>query len=149
MTARPRTRSPRGERGSAAIEAVVAGPAVVLLILLVVFGGRVALAHQSVQQVAADAARAASLARTQTEARAAANTAMHTGLDQQLTCTNPTLDLDLTGFGTPAGTPASVTATVTCRVTTTDLGLPAPGQLTITATMTSPIDTYRERRGHP
>lgn len=146
MTTRPHPRRRRDQRGSAAIEAVVAGPVVVLLILLVVFGGRVALAHQSVQTVAADAARAASLARTQTDARTAANTAMHTGLDQHLTCTNPTLDLDLTGFHTPVGTPANVTATLTCRVPTTDLGLPAPGQLTITATMTSPIDTYRERR---
>ena len=149
MTARPHPRPRRNQRGSAAIEAVVAGPAVVLMILLVVFGGRVALAHQTVQRVAADAARAASLARTQTEARAAADTALRTGLDQHLTCTNPTLDLDLTGFGTPAGTPASVTATLTCRVPTADLGLPIPGQIAITATMTSPIDTYRERRGHP
>ena len=64
------------ERGSAAIEAAVAGPAMVLLILLVVFGGRVALAHHAVQDTAADTARAASLARTQPEARSAATAAM-------------------------------------------------------------------------
>ena len=46
-----------GEQGSAAIEAVIAGPLVVLMVLLVVFGGRVALAHQSVQAIAANTAR--------------------------------------------------------------------------------------------
>ena len=98
----------RDERGSASIEAVIAGPAVVLLILLVVFGGRVALTHQSVQAVAADAARAASLARTQAEARTSAQAAVQAGLDQQLPCASHTFDLDLDGFTTPPGTPASL-----------------------------------------
>jgi Flp pilus assembly protein TadG len=133
------------ERGSASIEAVVAGPAVVLLILLVIFGGRVALAHQSVQSVAADAARAASLARTQTDARTSAQAAAAAGLDQQLPCARHNLDLDLTGFRAPVGTPATVSATLSCRVATADLGLPGLPDLTIEATMTSPIDTWRER----
>jgi Flp pilus assembly protein TadG len=134
------------ERGSASIEAVIAGPAVVLMILLVIFGGRVALAHQTVQGIAADTARAASLARTQTQARADATTTMQTGFDQHLTCTQQNLQLDLAGFRRPAGTPASVTATITCAVQTADLGLPIPAQLVITETATSPIDTYRARR---
>ena len=133
------------ERGSASIEAVVAGPAVVLLILLVIFGGRVALAHQTVQSVAADTARAASLARTQTEARTSAQAAAAAGLDQQLPCASHTVDLDLTGFRAPVGTPATVSATLSCRVATADLGLPGLPDLTIEATMTSPIDTWRER----
>jgi Flp pilus assembly protein TadG len=136
----------RDERGSASIEAVVVGPAVVLLILLVVFGGRVALAHQSVQGIAADAARAASLARTRTEARTAAQAVAQGRLAQQVPCATHTLDLDLTGFTKPAGTPASVTATVACRVATADLGLPGLPDLTIESTMTSPVDTWRERR---
>ncbi|MGC3994769.1 MAG: pilus assembly protein [Propionicimonas sp.] len=134
------------ERGSAAIEAAIAGPAMVLLILLVVFGGRVALAHQAVQATAADTARAASLARTQPEARSAATAAMDAGLNQQLTCTDSALALDLSGFGTPVGTPASVTATLTCRVPLADLGLPGPGSVVISESMSSPIDTFRERR---
>ena len=135
----------RDERGSASIEAVIAGPAVVLLILLVVFGGRVALAHQSVQAIAADAARTASLARTQTSARTSAEAAVQAGLDQQLPCASHTLDLNLNAFTKPAGTPAAVSATLACRVSTADLGLPGLPDLTIEATMTSPIDTYRER----
>ncbi len=134
------------ERGSASIEAVIAGPAVVLLIMLVVFGGRAAIAHQTVQTIAADTARAASLARTPTEARHAAEGALQAGFGQQPPCADHTLTLDLAGFNKPAGTPAAVAATLTCHVPAADLGLPVPGQLVITSTMTSPIDTYRERR---
>ena len=134
------------ERGSASIEAAIVGPAVVLLILLVVFGGRVALAHQTVQAIAADAARAASLARSHTDARHAAEAAANAGFDQQLPCANHTLDLDLAGFDKPAGTPASVSATVTCHIASGDLGLPGLPELAITSTMSSPVDTYRERR---
>ena len=136
----------RDERGSASIEAVIAGPAVVLLISLVILGGRVALAHQTVQAIAADTARAASLARTTSQARHAAAKAMDAGLDQQLTCAARSLDLDLSGFTKPVGTPAAVSATITCKVPTAELGLPIAGELTITATMTSPLDSYRERR---
>ncbi len=141
-----RHRRLRDERGSASIEAVIAGPAVILLILLVIFGGRVALAHQSVQGIAADIARAASLARSRAEARSSANTVAQAGLAQQLPCASHTVDLDLAGFTRPAGTPAAVTATVTCRVASGDLGLPGLPDLTIRSTMTSPIDTWRERR---
>lgn len=136
----------RDERGSAAIEAVVVGPAVVMLILLVAFGGRVALAHQTVEGIAADAARAASLARNQTDAHAAADRTVQAALAQQLPCASHSLNLDLAGFNRPVGTPANVSATVACRVATADLGLPGLPDLTIKATMTSPIDTYRERR---
>ena len=136
----------RDERGSAAIEAAVAGPAVVLMICLVILGGRVALAHQSVQTIAADSVRAASLARTASEARQAATTTMNTGFDQQLPCASRTLALDLAGFATPAGTPATVSATVSCQLTTAELGLPLPGPITVTGTMASPLDTYRGRR---
>lgn len=134
------------ERGSASIEAVIVGPAVVLLILLVVFGGRVALAHQTVQTIAADAARSASLARSKTDARHAAEAAVAAGFNQQLPCTSHTVRVDLAGFDKPAGTPAGVTAAVSCRVQTADLGLPGLPDLELASTMTSPIDTYRERR---
>lgn len=136
----------RDEHGSASIEAVIAGPVVMLLILLIIFGGRAALALQSVQAIATDTARAASLARSRAEANTAANAAMHAGFTQRLPCAQQTLALDLTGFDKPPGAPASVTATITCRLTSSDLGLPGLPELQISSTMTSPVDTYRERR---
>jgi len=59
---------PDCERGSATVEAVIGVPAFLLLLGLLIVGGRVAIAHQVVQSAASDAARAASIARTQTAA---------------------------------------------------------------------------------
>lgn len=137
----------KDERGSASIEAVVVGPVVVLLLCLVIFGGRVAMAHQSVQGIAADAARAASLARTSSQARSAAAQAVEAGLAQRQPCASHDLDLDVSGFAKPVGTPASVTAVLTCRIDTADLALPGvPGQISVRASMSSAVDTYRERK---
>ena len=61
-------------------------------------------------------------------------------------CDSQRVDVDTRGFGAPVGTPAKVTATVTCIADLSDISIPGlPGTRTITATMSSPIDTYRER----
>lgn len=143
-TARART---LGERGSAAIEIVLLVPALMLLLLFAVAGGRVAMAHGSVQQAAADAARAASIARTASSAHATAVSAASATLaNQGLTCTSMTVSLDTSGFARPVGTPASVGATVSCTVALADLAVPGlPDTRLVTATVTSPLDTYRGR----
>lgn len=135
------------ERGSEAIEAAVGVPAFLLFIALIIAAGRIAIAHQAVESAAAEAARAASIARTQVEANHVANSGAVASLaNQGLRCVSRTVDVNTAGFASPAGTPASVTATVTCRVDLADVAIPGlPGSTTITATMTSPIDTYRER----
>lgn len=137
----------RDERGSAVIEAVVGVPAFMLFVLLIIAGGRLAIAQQVVQAAAADAARSASIARTQGQARTAGTGGAATSLaNQALRCASRRVDVDTTGFAAPVGTPAKVTATVTCVVDLSDVTLPGlPGTRTITATMSSPIDTYRER----
>ena len=140
----------RREQGSSVVEVVILVPALGLFLALIVAGGRLAVAHQAVEASAAQAARSASLARTPTDARAAATTGATASLDaQHLRCTRTRVSLDTTGFDPPVGTPASVTATVSCTVDLADLSvLPGlPGQVTITATVESPLDTYRER--HP
>ena len=63
----PRRRDP-ADRGSATIEAVIGVPAFLLFVGLIIFAGRVAVAHQAVESAAAAAARSASIARTQQEA---------------------------------------------------------------------------------
>jgi len=140
-------RRPDRERGSAVIEAVIGVPAFMLFVLLIVFAGRVAIAHQGVQSAAADAARSASIARTQGAAQTAGDTAAATSLaNQHVNCTVTTISVDTTGFASPVGTPAKVMASVSCQVNLSDIWLPGvPGTKTITATMSSPLDTYRER----
>ncbi|MFT4217435.1 MAG: TadE/TadG family type IV pilus assembly protein [Micropruina sp.] len=133
-----------GERGSAAIEAVIVIPVMILLLLLVMAGGQIALARQTVQAIATDTARTASLARTAPTAKKSALAAAHQALDQQVACPDRNIEMDLRGFAAPVGTPASVSVTVTCRVST--LGLPGLPGVTVTATMQSPIDSYRGRQ---
>ena len=135
------------ERGSAVIEAAIGIPAFMLFVALIIFAGRVAIAHQGVQSAAADAARSASIARTQDVAQTAGNTAATTSLaNQHVNCVTTTVSVDTSGFASPVGTPARINATVTCHVDLSDLSLPGvPGSKAIIATMFSPLDTYRER----
>lgn len=118
-----------------------------LFVALIVFAGRVAIANQAVGSAANEAARAASISRTQGQAGDTARTAATTALiNQKVNCLSTTVTVDTTGFASPVGTPASVQATVTCVVNLSDLSVPGvPGTRTVTATMSSPLDTYRER----
>lgn len=137
----------RNDRGSAAVEIAAITPVLVALIMLVIFGGRVALTRQAVQTAAADAARAASIERTAATAKSAAIRAAQVSLNNQnLTCASSNVIVDVTQFARPVGTPASVVVRVVCAIATADLGLPLPGTVQSQATMTSPLDTYRERR---
>jgi Flp pilus assembly protein TadG len=135
------------ERGSATIEAVIGVPAFLLFVLLIMAAGRIALARQAVEASAAEAARSASISRTQHQAKTdGASGAAISLRNQGVRCTSQRVDIDASGFVAPVGTPARVTATVTCVADLSDLSIPGlPGRRTITATMSSPIDTYRER----
>lgn len=134
------------ERGASVIEVVILAPALGLFLALIIAGGRVALAHQAVEASAASAARSASLARTQDAANAAATSAATATLSSQRTrCVRTDVSVDTSGFASPVGTPASVGATVTCQVDLSGLLPGLPGSMAITASMRSPLDTYRER----
>lgn len=142
-----RGRSAQRERGSAAIEAAIGVPAFLLFVAMIIAAGRLAIAHSAVESAAADAARSASLARTQQAAQTAGSDAGAASLaNQSLQCKTRTIHVDTTGFATPVGRPATIQATVTCWVNLSDVALPGlPGTQKITATMKSPLDTYRER----
>jgi Flp pilus assembly protein TadG len=129
------------QRGSASLELVLVTPALVLLLLLVVAGGRIEQARGQIDGTAREAARAASIARTSTEARTAATQLASRRLaDQHLTCGSLTVVTDITEFH--AG--GSVTSTVRCTVDLSDLiGLGVPGSRVLTASATEPIDVYR------
>lgn len=136
-----------GDCGSASVEAVIGVPASLLLVGLLVLGGRIAIADQGVQAAAADAARAASIARTPAAAGTDATIAAHSSLTtQRLDCASTRVSVNSQALETPVGTPGQVSATVICALRLSDLGLPGlTGTKTITATMSSPLDTYRGR----
>jgi hypothetical protein len=142
-----RRREGHRERGSAAVEAVVGVPAFALFIGLIVFGGRAVVTHQSVQTAAADAARAASVERSSSSAREAALSAATASLSNQgIHCLDIDIAVDLREFRRTVGEAASISVSVRCRLDLSDLSVPGvPGSRLIEATMTSPIDTWREK----
>ena len=148
MTAqrRPRAAWRRDERGSAVIETVICVPAFMLFVFLIILGGRLAIAQQAVEAAASEAARTASMSRTQADAHSRAASGARASLDAQgLRCASTRVDVDTAGFAAPVGTPATVTATVACAIDVSDLPLPGLRTYTLTSTMSSPIDSYRER----
>ena len=147
--ARPNARSRRrDERGSVAIEAAIGVPAFGLFVAMIILGGRVEIANQAVDAAAYEAARAASIERTQSEAISSGKSAATSSLsDQGLQCATTNITVNAAAFNAPLGTTAQVTATVTCRVDLSDLTLPGvAGHRVITATASSPVDAFRERR---
>ena len=137
----------RTDRGSAALEAAIGVPAFLLFIALIIGAGRVAIARQAVEAAAAEGARSASIARTQSAADNDASASVAATLaNQQLQCATTQVVVDTAGFAKPVGTSAAVSVRVTCVVNLSDVAIPGlPGTLPITETMTSPLDTYRGR----
>lgn len=139
--------TPRDHRGSAAVEAVIGLPAFVLLVGLIVCGGRYANAHQSLQSAAAEAARTASIARdAHTAAVDATEAATSSITNQAIPCGQVDVDVDTGDFTKQAGQPGTVTVTVSCVLDLSDLAVPGtPGARTLSATMSSPLDTWRQK----
>jgi Flp pilus assembly protein TadG len=137
----------RDERGSAAIEAAIGVPAFALFVGLVIFGGRTATTHQALQSAAADAARSASLARNADVARVDARRAATSSItNQKIGCSAIDVAVDTSDFDKQPGVPGSVNVTVSCQLDLSDLAVPGvPGSRVMRATMSSPIDTGRER----
>ncbi|MGB7981069.1 MAG: TadE/TadG family type IV pilus assembly protein [Candidatus Nanopelagicales bacterium] len=142
-----RRRGWRSARGSATIELAILAPVLLALLGLVIVAGRITAAGSAVEQAASSAARAASLARDARSADASAQRAAQEALRQQgITCQPLLSAVDTAGFAVAVGAPASVTATIRCTVPLADVAVPGmPGTRTVSAEMTSPIDTFRGR----
>lgn len=137
----------RDQRGSAAVELTLAVPALMIILVLLVAGGRLWFARTSVSDAAYSAARTGSLARTAGGARSDAHAAADRSLATAgLRCASRSVGVDTGGFGVPVGTPATVDVAVTCVVPFADLTLPGmPGSITLRANGSSALDTYRGR----
>lgn len=131
----------RGERGTVAVEMAVIAPALLILMLLVVYAGKVSEADGNVERAAADAARAASLRQHPSDATDdAQSTAAADLASAGVPCLNVTTAVDTDDFD-PGGT---VTVTVSCEASMADVTLlGVPGRRTFTATAVEVIDTYR------
>ncbi len=137
----------RGVRGMmVAVETAIILPVLLLLVGLLIVLARGQLAQLTVASAAAQAARAASIERTTSSAvEAARGVAASSLAESGVECRSRHVTVDARGLLAPLGTPATVSVTVTC-VAEMGVGLPGfPDTRTLTATRTSPVDTYRTR----
>lgn len=138
----------RLEAGSVTVELALLTPALVVVLGLLVAGGRLWTARTTVAESADAAARAASLARDAGSAQVAGVDAGRAALTSAgLRCTAGAVQLQTAAFGVPVGTPATVRSRVTCTVSFADVLLPGmPGSMVLQAQGASALDTYRSRR---
>ncbi|MFI1177535.1 TadE/TadG family type IV pilus assembly protein [Streptomyces melanogenes] len=141
------SRQMRRDRGSYALETAILAPVMIGLLLLLIAFGRVTDAAGAVDSAARAAARAASLERDASTAQAQAQAAASRSLaGEGITCRASSVVIDTSGYALDTGVEANVTATIACTANLSDIGLPGlPGSKTLTASWTSPIDTYRGR----
>jgi Flp pilus assembly protein TadG len=137
------------DRGSAPMEMAIVGGILILLWGVFTLAGRVSLASSTTADVAAAAARDASIARTADQATVLANaSALRTLSQQGLHCQGgPTVLVDTSGFAAPPGMPANVRVDVTCVISAVDLRMPGlNGARVIHDHGVSPIDPFRSTR---
>lgn len=139
----------RSDQGSAAIEAAIILPSLIMFLCLAIAGGRLVTSGAKIDAAAEDAAREASIHRTAAAAQGAAHSAAAESLnDQGITCASTTVSVNTGGLNVPVGQVGTVTVTVNCTVSLSDLLLPGvPGARTLTSTATSVVDQYRQREG--
>ncbi|WP_407842118.1 TadE/TadG family type IV pilus assembly protein (plasmid) [Streptomyces sp. DSM 116496] len=139
----------RDDRGSAAIEAAIITPLMLMLLCMAIAGGRIVTSGAKIDAAAEDAARAASISRTAASAQAEASEAAARSLnDQGIRCASTNVSVNTAGLAVPLGQVGTVTVTISCTVPLADLLLPGvPGSRTLTSQFTSVVDAFRSREG--
>lgn len=137
----------RPDAGSVTLELAVLGPALLLLLGLIVVVARFETEAGAVEQAAAAGARSASLERTAVAAQRAATEAARANLaGQGVSCEGLDIRVETSGYRVPPGAAATVAVTVACSVPLQDQGIPGlPGSRTVRAKAISPLDVYRGR----
>ncbi|MEU8868625.1 TadE/TadG family type IV pilus assembly protein [Streptomyces umbrinus] len=137
----------RSDEGSAAIEAAIILPSLVMFLCLAIAGGRLVTSGSKIDAAAEDAAREASIHRTAEAAQGAAHAAAADSLnDQGISCASTSVNINTGGLSVPVGQVGTVSVSVHCTVNLSDLLLPGvPGSRTLTSTATSVVDQYRQR----
>ncbi len=129
------------EAGSVAVETAIIAPALVALLLLVVFAGRVSQAEAQVRRAASAGARSASLEYFEEAAASAATDRVAANLEEHgVVCAELTTDVDTSQLA-PGG---RIAVTVRCVADMADIALlGVPGKRTFTAKSVQVIDRYR------
>jgi Flp pilus assembly protein TadG len=151
MRLRSLARKLRNDRGSMAVEFVVAAPALVLLLLLVSAGGQWLSATGDVGSAARDAVRAASLARTFPDAQANAQAAAQSDLGARCGGGAPATKVQLFQNGAPVGpgnfaVAQQIQVTVSCVASLAVfhvIGFPVSQAFADNAT--APLDPFEDR----
>lgn len=130
------------ERGASVATVVILVPLFLMLVMFIVFAGRIATTRQDVLSASRDAARSAAVRSPANASAAGQSSAAATLADRSVSCSGG-LDIDVQVGSMRPG--SQVRATVSCTVAGDDL-LPfwAPGSKTISATSTAVVDTFRE-----
>jgi Flp pilus assembly protein TadG len=135
------------ERGSVAAELTLLMPALLMLLLFVVFCGRLAEARLRLDDAAHQAARAATIARSPTQASTDARAAAQDSLAQAgVSCRQLAIDTQLAGFQPGA----TLSVRLTCHLDASDLALLSlPTTIEVSAHADSVIDRWRGGRTPP
>lgn len=130
-----------------AVEIALLAPALVLVLGLLVAGGRLWFARTTVVEAAQTSARAASLARSPSDATSAGGEAGRQSMTTAgLRCASSSVRVSTAAFAVPVGTPATVTSDVACSVPFGDVLLPGvPGSIALSGHGSAALDTYRAR----
>jgi Flp pilus assembly protein TadG len=144
-------RKAQRDRGSMAVEFVIAGPALVLLLLLVSAGGQWLDLTGDVSAAARDSVRAASFARQYNEASADAQAAAQADLNGVCIGNRVNAPVSLFQGGLPVGdgdfaNAQDVEVTVSCRASLKIFGVVGfPVSKTFTDTAAAPLDPFVDR----
>lgn len=131
----------RGDRGSMAVEVVILIPMLLMVVMLIVAFGRYVSAEGVTEAAAREAARAASLERDVTSARAAAAAAASSSLPANLSCGPATV----TGAFVAGGI---ITVDLTCQVSWQNLGfIGLGGSVAVSGSSSAPLDQFRRTGG--
>lgn len=132
---------------SPSLELVVLLPALMIMLGLIIGGGRIWFTRTAITEAAYSGARAASLQRDPAAARSAGRQASAEQLRMEgVRCHQRSIVLDVSGFDGAEGDRSSVVGRIRCRVGLDDLILPGmPGSLQLSGRGTAVIDHYRER----
>ncbi|MFE1961524.1 bacterial transcriptional activator domain-containing protein [Streptomyces sp. NPDC059479] len=132
-------------RGSATVELMLSISLLILILWFVILCGRMSDARLRIEDVAHQAARAATIEGNEAVAAAQARNTANAALGEAgVTCRS--LDVTTMGSVRPGST---VTVTISCAVGLHDLALlGVPGTATLTARFASPVDVYRGGTAH-